>query len=89
MTESTCMLNFGSETLDEILRFNKTARDMKGIGFAYSFVNAKYKFVPPVKNLRSLCQTICHNILFDIVTNTLIPTTELHECVSIMANKAM
>lgn len=89
MTESTCMLNFCSGTLDEILRFNKTARDMKGIGFAYSCVNAKYKFVPPIENLSSLCQIVCHNILFDIVTNTLIPTTELHECVSIIANKAM
>lgn len=43
------MLNFGSETFDEILGVGKTAIDMKWVRFSYDSLNSKTKFIPPNK----------------------------------------
>lgn len=47
MIKSVLMLNRGFDILGEILEVGKVARDMKGVGFNYSSMNAKNKFVPP------------------------------------------
>lgn len=46
------MLNHGSETLDEILEFGKSSRDLKGIGIDYGSLNSKPMCVPPVKKTK-------------------------------------
>lgn len=45
MTKSFCMLNCGSEILDEILGVGKMDRDMKGIDFYYCSMNKENNFV--------------------------------------------
>lgn len=52
MTKYICMLNHGSETLDEILEFGKSSRDLKGIGFEYDSLNSKPMCVPPIKKTK-------------------------------------
>lgn len=89
MTKSVCMLNSVSETLDEILSVSKISRDMKGFDFDYSSLNKKSKLVPPVKRMSLLCQIICHNIIFDIITSTLFLTVEVLGCVTIVANRVI
>lgn len=37
------MLNYKSETIDEILGVGKMARNMKGVGFNYDSLNTKTK----------------------------------------------
>lgn len=49
MTKSVCILNFGFENLNELIGLGKTIRDMKGIRFNYDYLNAKDKFIPPIK----------------------------------------
>lgn len=52
MTKYIYVLNHGSETLDEILEFGKSARDLKGIGFEYGSLNSKPMCVPLVKKTK-------------------------------------
>ena len=80
MAKFVLMLNRGSETVGEVLEVGKIVKDVKGIGFDYSFHNTKHKFVPLINRLSPICQTTCHNTLFDIII------TEALGCFTIMEN---
>lgn len=49
MTKYVCMINYGTKTLDEILRVVKMSRGMKRI--RYNYDSSKIKFVPLVKKI--------------------------------------
>lgn len=89
MTKSVCMLNSGSETLDEIIEVIKTSGDIKGIVFNYSSLNTKSKFVHHVKRLISLCQVIYLNILLDLVSSTLLLITKALMSVTTVAKRVI
>lgn len=63
---------FYGETLDEILGVGKTARDMEGFGFDSSSLNTKSKFVSLIKKNEFIMSNICHNIMLDIVTTSIL-----------------